>query len=338
MPARPKRATVHDVAEAAGVSSQTVSRVLNERGYVSEDARRRVVEAVERLGYAPNVLGRSLRSTRSPMVGLAVSDIGNPFYARLHRAIEKPLRDAGLSVLLLNCDDDPELEAAQLDLLASYRPAGLVLSPATGTRFSARQVGTFENVVLVSRTIAGLDVPTVVTNETEAFGQAAEELFAAGHRRVAAVLGPEGVSTTRLREAGFRQAVSAGREPVVRYTEGTSAAGRAAMRELLDTGGVTAVLGFNVPVTEGILVAVREAGLHVPEDVSVVGFTDAGWMSAVYPAVTAVSQPVEEMGRLAGELIVAMTRGGRPRETPHLVVPGALVRRESVGPPREGTR
>lgn len=332
---------MRDVAEAAGVSSQTVSRVLNERGYTSEETRRRVVEAAERLGYAPNVLGRSLRSTRSPMVGLAVSDIGNPFYARLHRAIEKPLRDAGLSVLLLNCDDDPELESAQLDLLASYRPTGLVLAPAAGSRFSAQHVGVFENVVLVSRTVADLDVPTVVTNETEAFAQAAEELFGAGHRRVAAVLGPEGVSTTQLREAGLRQAVSAGRDrhSIVRYTEGTSVAGRMAMRELLaDEHGVTGVLGFNVPVTEGILVAVREAGLRVPGDVSVIGFTDAGWMSAVYPAVTAVTQPVEEMGRLAGELIVAMTRGERPRETPHLVVPGALVRRESVAPPREEPR
>lgn len=332
------QATVHDVAEAAGVSAQTVSRVLNGRGYVSVETRQRVVDAVARLGYSPNVIGRSLRSTRSPMVGLVVSDIGNPFYARLHRAIEAPLREAGLSVLLLNCDDDPELESTQLDLLASYRPTGLVLSPATGSRFSAQHVGVFENVVLVSRTIPGVDVPTVVTNETEAFAEAAEELFSAGHRRIAAVLGPDGVSTTRLREAGLDRATAADpeRRSIVRYTEGTSAAARVAMGELLAVDhGITAVLGFNIPVTEGILIAVREAGLGVPRDMSVVGFTDAGWMAAVHPAVTAVAQPVEEMGRLAGALMVRMAFGERPSGVPHLVVPGTLVRRESVAPPRE---
>lgn len=244
-------------------------------------------------------------------------------------------------MLLLNCDDDAGLEAAQLELLASYRPTGLVLSPATGTRFSARQAGVFDNVVLVSRTVPGIDVPTVVTNEQEAFAQAAEELYSAGHRRIVAVMGPEGVSTTRLREAGLHEAT--GRHPdrhaLVRYTEGTSAAARAALREVLTTeSGVTAVLGFNVPVTEGILVAVREAGLTVPGDLSVVGFTDAGWMAAAHPSVTAVAQPVEEMGRLAGDLIVRMAAGDRPARNPHLVVPGSLVRRESVTPPRKEQR
>ncbi|MFJ3407893.1 LacI family DNA-binding transcriptional regulator [Promicromonospora sp. NPDC090134] len=332
---------MHDVAKAAGVSAQTVSRALNGRGYVSAEARKRVLDAAAQVGYSPNVIGQSLRSARSPMVGLVVSDIGNPFYARLHRAIETPLRTAGLSVLLLNCDDDPELESAQLDLLASYRPAGLVLSPATGSRFSARQVALFENVVLVSRTLPDVDVPTIVTNETEAFAAAADELFAAGHRRVAAVLGPEGASTTHLREAGLQRATAARptRDSVVRYSEGTSLAARTATADLLASDpGITAVLGFNVPVTEGILIAVRDAGLRVPQDISVIGFTDAGWMAAVHPAVTAVAQPVEEMGRLAGDLIVRMSVGEQFDHVPHLVVPGELVRRESVAPPREERR
>lgn len=329
------KATVWDVAAEAGVSAQTVSRALNNRGYVSERTRERVMAAARELEYAPNIIGKSLRSTRSPMVGLVVADVTNPFYARLHRALEEPLTAAGLSVLLLNCDDDPDKERQQLTLLAAYRPTGLVLVPAHGSGFSAADVDEFENVVLVSRTLAGLDVPTVVFDENSAFASATESLCAAGHRRVAAILGPEGVSTTSHREEGFRAVAERfGAHAVVRYCDGTSAGGYAAARELLlGEDPPSGMAGFNVPVTEGILSAAQDLSLMIPTDLSVVSFTDAAWMATTRPAITAVAQPIEEMGRIAGELIVERARGGAPAPGPHIGGVGGLRRRDSVSKP-----
>lgn len=326
------RATVWDVAEVAGVSAQTVSRALRNSGYVSEGTRERVLDAAERLNYAPSQLGKSLRSKRAPMVGLVVADVTNPFYARLHRAIEAPLAAAGLSLLLLNCDDDATIEQRQLELLASYHPSGLVLVPAHGSRFTASQASRFGSVVLVSRTLAGVEVPSVVFDESAAFASATEELCRAGHRSIAAILGPKGVSTTEHREEGFRAVAEAhGARARVLYGDGTVDGGRAAARELLQASdGVTGIVGFNVPVTEGILAAIRDEGLRMPDDVSVVSFTDATWMSATRPGITAIAQPIEEMGRRAGEIIVGMSRGEAASPDAHQSGLGALVRRDSV--------
>ncbi|MEV4089435.1 LacI family DNA-binding transcriptional regulator, partial [Nonomuraea fuscirosea] len=118
------KATIYTVARAVGVSAQTVSRVLNGTGQVSEKTRAAVLAAIEAQGYRPNAVGRSLRASRTPMVGVLVADIGNPFYARLHRAIERRLSGSGYSLMLMNCDDDARIERRQLELLRSYRPTG----------------------------------------------------------------------------------------------------------------------------------------------------------------------------------------------------------------------
>jgi len=328
--------TVHDVAKKAGVSAQTVSRVLNRRGYASDAAREKVTAAAAALGYTPSQLGKNLRSTTSPFVGLVVADIENPFYARLHRALEHSLRDSGLSVFLLNCDDDPVVERQRLDLLAAYSPTGLVISPAAASTFDAADLERFRNVVLVSRTLPDLPTPTVQTDEAVAFARAADELFDHGHRVIAAVLGPPTVSTTQLRERGLREAVArdAGRRALVRYTDASAAEGLAATTELLrDDPELTGVIGFNGPVTEGVLDGMRAAGLDYPQGVSVIGFTDSVWMRASRPSITAVAQPVEEMGRLAGELILRMASGEAVDPDTHLTTECTLVRRDSVAAP-----
>jgi LacI family transcriptional regulator len=335
----PKResVTVWDVAAAAAVSAQTVSRVLNGKGYASEETKTKVREAADALGYKPNLLGRSLRSALSPMVGLVVADVTNPFYARLHRSLEHSLRDSGLSVFLLNCDDDPAVEQQKLELLASYSPTGLVISPASDSRFDDNDLATFRNVVLVSRTLPDLAAPTVQTNESESFALAAQELFDIGHTTIAAVLGRPSVSTTVLREAGLKAALgrNPGRRALVRYTDGSAEEGTSATLALLrDEVELTGIIGFNGPVTEGVLDGIRTAGLLYPADVSVIGFTDSGWMRASRPSITAVAQPVEEMGQLAGELIVRMARGEQVSADTHLIAAGSLVRRESVTAPK----
>ncbi|WP_336215922.1 LacI family DNA-binding transcriptional regulator [Nonomuraea sp. LPB2021202275-12-8] len=330
-----ERSTIYTVARAVGVSAQTVSRVLNGTGQVSEKTRAAVLAAIEAQDYRPNAVGRSLRASRTPMIGVLVADIGNPFYARLHRAIERRLAGSGYSLMLINCDDDAQIERYQLDLLRSYRPTGLVIVPSIRSSLSDEDLRAFGHVVSVSRVLDSVDVPAVVTNEREAVGSAAEELLAHGHTEVAMILGPREASTTRAREEGFRAALTGrpGCQALVRYTDGTRSGGEAAVGELFRTHpGVTGVIGFNAPVTEGIVSAALTAGRRCPDDVSVIGFTDAGWMTLHRPAISVIDQPVEEMGSLAGHLLLDMASGKTVEPGPR-VVPGTLIRRGSVAPP-----
>jgi DNA-binding LacI/PurR family transcriptional regulator len=327
-------ATVKTVAAHAGVSAQTVSRVLRGTGYVSEETKAKVLTAVRAVGYRPNAVGRSLRATRTPMVGLLITDITNPFYATLHKSVEAVFRERGLTLMLLNSDDDPRTERQQLELLSSYRPSGLLVAPAVHSTLTTEDLVGLGGSVLVSRTLSWLDVPSVVTNEPEAMGDATRALLDAGHRRIVAVLGPEAASTTMRRESGHREAMlAAGCEPLVHYTDQTGPGARAAITHALRAHpDVTAAIGFNGPVTEGILAGMRDEGRSCPHDLSVIGFTDAPWMAFYPPPITVVRQPVEAMGRRAAELVLDLVDGRPVAAGPH-VVPSHLLHRESVVPP-----
>ncbi|TYB56959.1 LacI family transcriptional regulator [Nonomuraea sp. PA05] len=329
------RATIYTVAQAAGVSAQTVSRVLNGTGQVSARTKAAVLAAIEAQGYRPNAVGRSLRASRTPMIGMLVADVGNPFYARLHRAIERRLAGSGYSLMLMNCDDDARIEHRQLELLRSYRPAGLVIVPSVGSSLTDARLQEFGHVVSVSRVLSDVHVPAVVTDEADAVAAAASELVAYGHAGIAIILGPREASTTRAREQGFRAAVDSHPQArgLVRHTDGTRQGAQEAADALLRAHPeVTGVIGFNALVTEGIVSALLTAGRRCPDDVSVIGFTDAGWMTLHRPAISVIDQPVEEMGALAGRLLLDMAAGETVDPGPH-VVPSTLVRRGSVAPP-----
>jgi LacI family transcriptional regulator len=331
--------TVNAVAAHAGVSAQTVSRVLRGKGYVSAQTRAKVLASVEALGYQPNAVGQALRSARTKMVGLIVSDVTNPFYARLHRAVEGVLRAEGLSLMLLNTGDDAAAEQTQLDLAHSYRPSGFLVSPADGSTLTAERLRGLGTCVLVSRTLEGMDIPSVVTNEAEVTRSATEELLRAGHRNVLAVLGYAGTSTAQRREEGYRGAMTAaGLRPLVRYTDQTRPSARAAVTETLRASPeITGVVAFNEPVTLGVLGAVSDLGLACPEDVSVVGFTDAPWMELFHPPLTAVAQPVEELGETAARLLIDLIAGREPRDS-HPVIASHLITRGSVAAPKTPRR
>lgn len=332
--------TVHTVAAAAQVSAQTVSRVLNGTGYVSEETRTRVLAAIDEVGYRRNTVGRSLRAARTPTVALLISDITNPFYARVYKSLEPRFRERDLTIMLLNCDDDPQLERHQLDLLASYRPTGLIISPSVDSTFGPDDLPAFNHTVLISRTLDLPGVPSVVTDEQNAMRKATKSLLDRGHRRVLAVLGVERTTTTINREAGFRRACAEhpGVEPLVSYTDQTSDGAReAAHRILTDDSAITAAIGFNSQVTEGIFSALWSLDRTCPADVSVIGFTDSGWMSFHQPPVSVIAQPVEAMGELAAELLLGLLDHRSVAAGTH-VVPSELIERASVAEPPRPTR
>ncbi|GAA0213474.1 LacI family DNA-binding transcriptional regulator [Actinomadura nitritigenes] len=329
-------AGVKDVARLAGVSVATVSRVLNDSASVTEATRARVLAAVDELGYRPNAVARSLRTDTTRTIGLVIGDILNPFFTELARAIEDRARAAGYSVVIGNADERPERQDHYVRTLLEQRVDGLLLCPTAEITPLVRDVVRDGGpLVFLDRTLPGLDVPTVRADGTAAIGALVAHLARLGHRRIAFVSGPALLSTGRERTAAFRAALRAAGLPVrPEYLEAgdfQAASGRAAAARLLDLPEPPEVIfaGDNL-MALGALDEIRARRLAIPGDVGIASYDDVPWFTHVDPPVTAIGQPVQELGRRAvGALLERIE--GRPVEP--VVLDARLVVRRSCGEP-----
>src|SRR5262245_44135061 len=203
-------ATIHDVAQRAGVSPITVSRVINNSGYASQETRERVVAAVAELGYVPNRLARSLRSKRTHTLALVLTDITNPFFTTIARGVEDTASDAGYTVIFCNTDESENEEQKYLQVLLQQQVDGILLLPA---RSGSESIDLIQKqhtpvVVLDRRLPSDVEVDTVrCENEAGAY-QLVRLLIELGHRQIALLSGPLGVSTAEDRLAGYRRAIT----------------------------------------------------------------------------------------------------------------------------------
>jgi LacI family transcriptional regulator len=336
--------TIQDVAERAGVSISTVSRVVNQTVAVEPATAERVRTAIAALGYRPNLLARSFRRQVTQTIGLLVPDNSNPFFAEVARVIEDAGFAEGYSVILCNSDLSPAKQAAYVDVLLAKRVDGLIL---ISTGLIASEDGADEAIdrivaagvpcVVVDRDLGERPIDQVLVDNHQGGYRAGRYLTELGHRRVACVVGPSDLTPSAGRIAGFRQALAdAGLdlppEAVVRGN-GRHDGGRAAVGELLRRGvAFTAVFAFNDVMAVGAIGALQRAGRRVPDDVSVVGFDDVPQAAAIFPAVTTVAQPIAEMGRLGVRLL--LDRIARPAApVSRVILPTALVARESCRAP-----
>jgi LacI family transcriptional regulator len=306
----PATPTVADVADAAGVSFATAARALGGYGHVSEKARARVNAAAEQLNYRRNDIARALASGSTHSVGLVVGDIENPFFARVSRGIVDVLEPAGYTLLLANSDEDPEREARALSVLQT-QVDGLIVAPATSTGATRTAMPT-KPLVLVDRTVSGMDVDSVTVENAAAAARAVEHFIEGGHRRIGIVTSDAGSSSTAQRIRGYRSALKkAGIVTDPRWTASTrefsAAAAHEAARQILDTSRrtrPTAVFTTDNFMTHGLWLAAKELDLRIPEDLAIVAFDDIDWLTLVEPQVSAVVQPVTELGREAGRLML----------------------------------
>jgi LacI family transcriptional regulator len=322
--------TIADVAERANVSTATVSRVLAGLGGAAPATSERVLDAARRLGYRPSGIARSLKLRTTRTFGLIVTDIENPFFPELVRAVEDAAHDAGYAVLLCNAVDDPSRELAYLELLADRRVDGVVIAAGSLGRRQRRWLGSAPvPVVLVNGSVPGTRLPSI-ESDNEAGGRlAGRHLVDLGHRVLAALIAPRNADS-EARLAGVRSA--AGASLVVGSGEPTVAGGEEAMRAVLaDAPAVTAVAAYNDLMAIGALRAIRAAGRRVPKDVSVVGFDDIDLAGFVDPPLTTVAQSIAEMGRWAIDRLTAAVDGEPAGAS--AVLPVRLVERGSTAPP-----
>jgi DNA-binding LacI/PurR family transcriptional regulator len=325
---------IKDVARRAGVSSATVSRVLTNKPYVRDEVRCKVLAAVDALGYRPDRVARSLRSRQSSVLGLVISDIQNPFWTTVVRAVEDVASQHGYAVFLCNSDEDPAKERLYVDLLRDEKVAGVVLTPALESVVSCDTLlRAGIPVVAVDRRVTGAEIDTVLTNNVEASRALVAHLIERGQRRIGAVLSSRGITTGRERRLGYRRALDdAGIEPdeaLIRTGVPFENEGYRLTRELLSLPErPPALFTGSQLLTRGALRAIYDAGLRVPDDLMVASFDDLGWMPFAIDMPVAV-QPTYAIGETAARMLFGrIAEPGRPART--VTLPSEL--RFATGP------
>ncbi|MCL6547502.1 MAG: LacI family transcriptional regulator [Alicyclobacillus sp.] len=329
--------TIQEVAQRAGVSTATVSRVLNNSGLVSEDTRRRVLSVVEELNYRPNSAGRSLRINRTHLVMVVLPDITNPFFSKIVRSIERTAAKHGYDVLLYETADDERGESKVKEFVSARKVDGVI-------HLSARaQLDVFQSVyedvplVLACEYIDHVDLPSVSIDNIAAAMDATRHLIELGHRDILFVNGPASIILCRDRMRGYRIALEQKgipfRQELAWYGDFTMQSGYRAVGQALAKGiGFTAVFCANDAMAFGAMKALDERGLEVPGHVSVVGFDDIEFSSYSRPPLTTITQPFETLGVTAMEMWLKLSQG-QPVTYP-VKLPHKLTVRGSSGPAR----
>ena len=329
---------LHEVARRAEVSVSTVSRVLNMPDKVSAGTRIRVERAIAEVGYRPSRVARRLRVRRgrAHIVGLIIPDIQNPFYSDIVRGVEDVAYDRDYAVILCNSDESQEREEFYLDVLVSESADGVILPPIhSDEKTTARLSSLPLPVVCLDRRLGRLAVDTVVVDNRQGAADATAHLIGLGHRRIALLDGPLGLSSFRERKEGYLAALREHGIPVddrlIASGQPRQEDGRRMAGDLLDLEiPPTAVFAASNLITLGALEAIRDRALNVPQHVAVVGFDDAPWAGLLACPLTTVSQPSYEMGRRAAQLL--FDRLEEPDRPPALVILApSLVVRASCG-------
>ncbi len=332
-------ASIRDVAAAAGVSAATVSRVVNGSPQVAAQTRARVEEAMERLGYRPNLAAKALAGGSTGAVGLLVPSIANPFYGALAEGVDDMAGELGYHVFISHVAS-PEAERAALSSLVSRRVDGILMAAAQASdELLGPMVASGLPVVLLAREVPGLDVSCIVNDAFARSREVTRHLAELGHRRIGLVAEPLSYFSAQERRRGFRAALDElGLEPAIEVeaAAGSIAAARAAAEGILSSHGrPTAVLAQNDLMAIGVLQACRERGLRVPEDLSLAGYDGTLLAEVVQPRLTTVEQPVRDIGRLAVELLHQL-RTSRIKSPRKLVLQPTLRLGESTAPPARG--
>jgi LacI family transcriptional regulator len=337
-------ATVHDVARRAGVSTSTVSHVVNGTRFVSDELRERVAQAMRELDYRPNAAARMLTLKRSHMIGLIVSDIRNPFFASVARGVEDVAQEHGYTVVLCNSDENADREAACLNALETRAIDGVLLASAgVADEHLDRLVRAGYPIVLVDRDLPQLGAPAVLLDNEGAAYDAVRHLISGGHRRIGMLTGRASISTTIERAAGYKRALQEAGiqvdERLLASGSSTAEGGFQAANAVLDLQPPpSAIFSGNNLMSIGALQAIVNRGLNVPEDLALVSFDDFPypWSDAFRPHLTTVAQPTYELGRRAAEVLVERLRGAGSAAAERVILEGKLLVRESSGAPQLG--
>jgi DNA-binding LacI/PurR family transcriptional regulator len=323
------------VAIHSGVSVSTVSRALTRPDRVAKATRERVLEAAAQLGYAPNQLARSLRMQGSKTIGLIISDILVPFHSEVAKGVEDVASSHNYTTILCNSSEDSKKEKQYLELLKGFRVGGVILEPTevgVASIEALARAGT--PVVEVDRISGAKGVRAVLSDNIAGASQAAAYLLNLGHSSFGIVAGDTKITSGRERVQGFQQEIERAGIRVdpekIISCRNTTEGGYATFHQLFNQPErPKAVFVTNAQMMAGCLRAIRELGLKVPSDVSLIGFDDASWASVVDPPITVLAQQAYELGRMAAQMILDSIEGKTKITDGITRVPTKLIERDS---------
>lgn len=330
--------TIKDLARELGVSASTVSRALHDHPDISDETKRRVVQLAEKKHYQPNQIAKSLQMRRSNTVGVIVPEIRHHFFSTVISGIEEVAYEAGYTIMVCQSNETVAREVLNTQAMVSNRVAGLLIAISTETTSWEHLTGVLQQripLVQFDRVVEDLPTSKVVVDDFKAAYEATEHLIERGYRRIGHLSGEQGIALNRNRYGGFVQAMKDhGRQVLpefvmhVGYREEDGRRGAEAMLAMKERPD--AILAINDPVAVGAYVRFREAGLRVPQDVALAGFSDNPEAALVEPGLTTVHQPALEMGRRSFQLLLEQLDHEGPDHRPeteilptHLVVRGS---------------
>ena len=364
---RTKNVTIIEVARLAGVSTATAGRVLGGYGYSSEQIRDKVREAAEKLGYRPNLLARGLITGKTQTIGVVAGDMESPFYASVLRGIADVARNRGFGIVVTNSDEIFQREREAVQLLMEKQVDGMIVTPSDlqSSKHLKDVVAAGCPIVQIDRRVHGLEADSVTVDNVKAAKECIEHVIAAGHRRIGLISELEQSTTGDLKSfidleahgrldtaalypswqrlAGYLQAHRDAGIPVdldlVRRVGAYSA--EAAKEETLDLlqggGRPTALFTTDGLMSAGAMDAISELNLDLPRDLSLICFDDLEWMRFLRPGISAIAQPLNEMGRVAARLILGRINGDISPFQRQVLAP-ALRMRGSVAEPQAQSR
>lgn len=333
---------IKDIAREAGVSTATVSHVINKTKYVSDETREKVQRAIEEFNYHPNAHAQMLALGRSNMIGLLVSDISNPFFPEIIKSIEAAVFAAGYNLILLNTNYEPQRAIDYVRRLLQMKVAGIILMIA---EFDSSMIDEFKNkktsVVFHDLGVVGEKMSNIILDYAVGIDEAVRHLVSLGHSKIVHIAGSHEIYSAGVRQQAFIDAMKkyfpAGPEIKIYEGDFRFEGGRHAAHQILVEPELpTAIVVANDLMALGAMQEFKAAGLRIPQDISIVGFDDISFASLSEPALTTVCSPRVEIGRRAFEAL-ALTME-KPRQLGiEIRIPTHLVERNSTAPPRPAT-
>ena len=330
---------ISDLARDLKLSTATISRTLNRPEAVAPRTRERVLKAVQRFGYQPNGIARSLRTQHTKTIGMIVSDIRNPFFSAMVKAVEDTARVNDFTVLVCNADEDGRNEEAALRLFIERHVSGVIHCSAGANPDLIRVLQTRSTPIIDLDRQSGLqNVDTVILNNELGAALATEHLINLGHRRLAMIAGPVHLSNGRTRLEGFGKALRKARLAIpktyVQMGDFREDSGRRAAEKLLSLSNrPTGLVVANNEMMAGALAVIRERRIKIPAELSVVSFDDARWAQFLEPPLTVVAQPTEAMGRCAAELLLSRLQKKNSKKFETRIFEPELIIRASTASP-----
>ncbi|RFU64422.1 LacI family transcriptional regulator [Peribacillus saganii] len=329
-----------DVAKMANVSTATVSRVISNTGSVKSGTAEKVLEAIQKLNYQPNLLARQLRRLETKTILVVVPDITNTFFSNVLRGIEAIASEHGYQVLLGDTENIVERESGYLTIIRQKKADGMILLTARSSQNLLEEIAQEYPVVLACEYIEGSKLPTVSIDNISSARKAADYLIGLGHKRIAHISGPLGVVVGRDRLRGFQQAMIQNGltvEPfLVQEGDFTFESGFNLMMKFLALEHPpTAVFAANDEMAIGAVKAIKSKRLKVPEDISVVGFDDIKFASVFEPAITTIAQPTFELGKIAMELLLKLMNNDELEKKQYMLEDKLVVRESCKALERE---